>query len=212
MRSVAMVFGLILAFFYFDSAHAEDFFTAKRILLREGAVALKWQALLRRHAIESTELDACRSDPSTCTASQKNYLALLEIARGKKPGILNRAINYSIRYTGDFSQHGHVDVWSTPLETLATGRGDCEDYAILKFLLFKDAGVPAEDRRLIITREKNLHDGKDRDHMLLALKVEGTWLLLDSRHLSLLGVREMTAEILFVLDESDVHLTLRKGK
>lgn len=209
MRSV--VFGFILLVFFIGFVHPAEVFSVKPILLREGAVVSKWQNLLKRHAAESAEVVACKQDPSTCTAIQKHYLSLIDMARAAKPGIVNRAVNFSIQYTPDLMQYGKSDVWSTPLETLATGKGDCEDYAILKFLLFKDAGVLAEDRRLIITREKSQR-GENQDHMVLALKVEGAWILLDSRHLSLLKMKETTAQILFVLDESDVYLALRNSK
>ncbi len=42
----------------------------------------------------------------------------------------NRLINTAIRYTSDLIQHAAIDVWSSPLASLGSGRGDCEDYAI----------------------------------------------------------------------------------
>jgi predicted transglutaminase-like cysteine proteinase len=49
---------------------------------------------------------------------------------------------------GDMKQLGVRDRWSYPLETLTTGRGDCEDYAIAKYVPLVDAGVPKEDVKL----------------------------------------------------------------
>jgi predicted transglutaminase-like cysteine proteinase len=43
--------------------------------------------------------------------------------------------------------------WSTPLERFTTRRGDCEDYAIAKYVALKLAGVDDEDLRLIIVRD-----------------------------------------------------------
>ena len=40
------------------------------------------------------------------------------------------------------AQWGVPDRWSPPLETLATGRGDCEDYAIAKYVALTAAGIP----------------------------------------------------------------------
>jgi predicted transglutaminase-like cysteine proteinase len=40
---------------------------------------------------------------------------------------VNRKVNKIIRYTPD-----NEDRWQTPQQTLALGKGDCEDYAILK--------------------------------------------------------------------------------
>ena len=39
----------------------------------------------------------------------------------------------------DLAQYGEIDVWSSPLLTFTTGRGDCEDYAIAKFVALHQA-------------------------------------------------------------------------
>ena len=39
------------------------------------------------------------------------------------------------------------------IATLTTGFGDCEDYAIAKYVALVEAGVAAEDVRLIIARD-----------------------------------------------------------
>jgi hypothetical protein len=50
-------------------------------------------------------------------------------------------VNDSIAHADDDEQFGG-DEWLTPLETLALGRGDCEDLAIAKYLLLLAAGSP----------------------------------------------------------------------
>ena len=47
----------------------------------------------------------------------------------------NRHINQLVDYTPDLDLCGARDCWQTPAETLASGRGDCEDYAIAKYFL-----------------------------------------------------------------------------
>ena len=46
----------------------------------------------------------------------------------------NRAVNMAIRYVSDYTQHGEADRWSAPLASFATAKGDCEDYAIAKYV------------------------------------------------------------------------------
>lgn len=48
-------------------------------------------------------------------------------ALGASPSDINRTINRQIAYKSDVS-----DYWQGPSETLYLGRGDCEDFAILK--------------------------------------------------------------------------------
>ena len=54
--------------------------------------------------------------------------------RAARTAALNRAINLAIIPTSDLVQWGVVDRWSAPLETFTTHRGDCEDYAIAKYV------------------------------------------------------------------------------
>jgi hypothetical protein len=59
-------------------------------------------------------------------------------------GEINRAINLAIHPMSDLAQYGEIDVWSSPLLTFTTGSGDCEDYAIAKFVALRQAGISPE--------------------------------------------------------------------
>lgn len=52
-------------------------------------------------------------------------------------------VRKNIAYTPDKAQYGVGEMWQYPHETLALGRGDCEDGAILMVSLMRNAGVPA---------------------------------------------------------------------
>jgi len=51
---------------------------------------------------------------------------------------------------GDVQTHGTVEYWQTYAETLQTRTGDCEDGAILMYVLCRVSGIPA-NRLLILT-------------------------------------------------------------
>jgi hypothetical protein len=53
----------------------------------------------------------------------------------------------------DLAQYGEIDVWSSPLVTFANGAGDCEDYAIAKFVALRLAGIAPEDLRIVVMRD-----------------------------------------------------------
>ena len=86
----------------------------------------------------------------------RNFLAI--VAEGyahagrARIGVINRAINLAIRPTSDLAQWGVPDRWSAPLVTLTTGHGDCEDYAIAKYVALMAAGVAEDSVRLVIVR------------------------------------------------------------
>ena len=85
-------------------------------------------------------------------------------------------MNLSIRATSDWSQYGVDDFWSTPLATLEKGAGDCEDYAILKYLALREAGVSPDDLRLLIVN----YPRRRTMHAVLAVHWDEEWLLLDT--------------------------------
>ncbi len=82
----------------------------------------------------------------------------------------------------DLAQYGVVDLWSSPLATLAAGAGDCEDHAIAKYVALREAGLGNEDLRLLIVRDAKLRE----DHAVVAAHLDGRWLVLDNRRLVLL--------------------------
>ena len=47
-----------------------------------------------------------------------------------------------IKYASDQTVYGTSDYWANPYEFLAKDKGDCEDYAIAKYLALEYLGVP----------------------------------------------------------------------
>lgn len=60
----------------------------------------------------------------------------------------NTAINQRVEFADD-AEFGAADVWQTPYETLARGRGDCEDIAIAKYFLLLAADIDSAQLRLL---------------------------------------------------------------
>ncbi|MBU2969279.1 transglutaminase-like cysteine peptidase [Pseudoalteromonas sp. C2R02] len=71
----------------------------------------------------------------------------------KKLHITNSFINKNITYASDLALWGKNDYWSTPIETLGSGFGDCEDFAIAKFFSLIALGVPEDKLRLMYVRQ-----------------------------------------------------------
>jgi predicted transglutaminase-like cysteine proteinase len=173
----------------------------------EGALWTKWRALSTRLSGEADALARCRADVATCSPATLQFLAVVSGAathEGRaRIAMVNHAVNASVRYTADFAQHGVADRWSAPIETFASGRGDCEDYAIAKFVALREAGMAATDLRLLLVRDLVSR----QDHAVLAARQDGHWLVLDNRWDGLSG-SAATARFmpLFALDDDGVKL------
>ena len=81
----------------------------------------------------------------------------------------------------DLARYGEIDVWSSPLVTFVNGAGDCEDYAIAKFVALRQAGISPEDLRIVIMRDTI----RGEDHAVAAARLDGHWLTLDNRHMAM---------------------------
>ena len=101
---------------------------------------LKWADLKSRLLDEEETLAACDRGDSNCPAAARRLISIIELGRQRQGvarlGEINRAVNLSIRPVSDWAQYGVEDFWSAPLATLSAGAGDCEDYAIVKYVAF----------------------------------------------------------------------------
>jgi len=89
-------------------------------------------------------------------------------AEGDKLTLVNRFWNQRVREAEDLAVWGQVDYWATPLESLARGAGDCEDFVIGKYFSLIRMGVDGAKLRFIYVRAK-LNDGAPNGiaHMVL---------------------------------------------
>jgi predicted transglutaminase-like cysteine proteinase len=170
-----------------------------------GAILSKWKGVEADIQAENDILSRCRASEELCPAAARKFLAIIAQGRAQtgraRIGIINRAINLAIRPMSDLDQWGVIDRWSAPLETFTTGLGDCEDYAIAKYVALTQAGVAAEDVRLVVVRDLALGE----DHAVVAARLNGGWIILDNRWLTLVEGSEMRRTVpLFVLDQNGV--------
>jgi predicted transglutaminase-like cysteine proteinase len=81
-------------------------------------------------------------------------------------GAVNGYFNRRIVFRDDAAVWGEDDHWASPLETLARGEGDCEDYAIAKYFSLLAIGLPVQRLRLVYVRAQI--GGSAQPHMVLA--------------------------------------------
>lgn len=174
--------------------------------LSDGGLHTKWQGVSRAIDADIETIRRCRSDGSQCTPATLRLINIIDSARQRdgiaRFGEVNRAINLAIRPLSDVTQYGVQDHWAAPLATLASGAGDCEDYAIAKLVALREAGVAQSDLRLLIVRDHLFNE----DHAVLAARFEGRWRILDNRRLAMIEDHQMRqTEPLFAIDQDGVR-------
>ena len=82
---------------------------------------------------------------------------------------VNDFFNRRIVFAEDSEVWSQADYWASPIELLAQGRGDCEDYAIAKYFSLLAMGMPVARLRLVYVRVQLGADPQAQQaHMVLA--------------------------------------------
>jgi predicted transglutaminase-like cysteine proteinase len=173
----------------------------------EGLLWSKWRGVEAKMQAEAKLIAACKADAEQCVPGSAKVIALAgntDTADVRtRVEIVNRNVNQAIRYVSDFQQHGLADVWSSAFETLGSGMGDCEDYAIAKFAALQASGISDGDIKMLLVRDLAVRE----DHAVLAVRVDGRWLVLDNRYSRLSEARDLPNFMpLFAIDHGGVSL------
>jgi predicted transglutaminase-like cysteine proteinase len=202
-----------------DLPHIDAAFRFDILPVNGGDVLAKWNGIEADMRAESEIFARCRTDMDSCPAAAKRFLGIVDQGRAltglARIGVINRAVNLAIEPVSDMAQWGVPDRWSAPLETFTTRKGDCEDYAIAKYVALTEAGIAAEDVKLIIVH----NTAANEDHAVAAVRLDGSWIILDNRWLKLVEDRAMPQAVpLFALGNDgvrqflpDVLLGARRG-
>ena len=83
--------------------------------------------------------------------------------------IANRFFNL-LTFEDDSVHWKQEDYWATPIETLATQGGDCEDFSIGKYFTLKELGVSDQCMRLTYVKSLNLN----KPHMVLNFQCDNS--------------------------------------
>jgi predicted transglutaminase-like cysteine proteinase len=173
--------------------------------LVQGGLQRKWSAVKRKLPREHAILMRCEAHHAKCSPAAKRFLAVIGKARTQEGWTriaeVNRAINLTIRPVDDITQYGVTDLWATPLMSFKSNAGDCEDYAIAKYVALHEIGFGDDDLRLLIV---HVHATND-DHAVTAVRYFGQWLILDNRTLDIRqDVNSAEFDPLFVADGESV--------
>lgn len=170
----------------------------------DGALRDKWHRVQGAIGRDLEAIKQCQ-DGKSCPAPVRKLLDLSLVGADRngraRVGLINRAVDLTLRPVSDETQWGVPDRWSDPLETLRFSSGDCEDYAIVKYAALLAAGLSKDSVKIVILRNRL----RNEDHAVVAVWVDRQWLILDNLTLTLVrdaDVRRAIPE--FVLDDQGV--------
>lgn len=149
----------------------------------------QWTGMLTRaNAQFAASAASCPNGRSYCATSEWTQLAaqLAPLPLRAKVERANAALN-SVPYVPSARNWGRASFWETPLEFLTYG-GQCQDYAIAKYMLLRQAGVAAEQMRIVVLRATAINE----DHAVLVVYVDGEALLLDNLRAAVVPAESIT--------------------
>ncbi|MCH8684066.1 transglutaminase-like cysteine peptidase [Pedomonas mirosovicensis] len=121
----------------------------------------------------------CKPD-SPVGCARPNWSVLMEGLKGLDRKAQMRLVNDTmnrVRYVTDQENWGVADYWETVDQFLARGAGDCEDFAIAKYMALKAAGFSPDEMRIVVLQDLNL----GVPHAILAVREGNQWLILDNQ-------------------------------
>ncbi|MFC3230905.1 transglutaminase-like cysteine peptidase [Marinibaculum pumilum] len=139
----------------------------------------KWTSALERYFKERGRTDGSCTDKTFNRCHWEEWQKMLADLKGKKDLKQLRAVNAFFNdrpYITDPINWGIEDYWAAPGQFL-TKDGDCEDYAIAKYLSLRALGWPPEDLRLVVLQDLNLRI----PHAILIVRFAGRYLILDNQ-------------------------------
>ena len=96
---------------------------------------------------------------------------LVSVPEDRKINEVNRFFN-QVEYQTDIKTWGKKDYWASRLEFLGMGQGDCEDFAVAKFLTLIQLGVP--EKKLFLTYVKAIGYPEQAHLVMTYYKEPGT--------------------------------------
>ncbi|AFT73641.1 transglutaminase-like cysteine peptidase [Alteromonas macleodii] len=137
------------------------------------ALLLAGQQMKDQYVIEFPKLE--QEVKNKFGADKASHVAALEVAlhalesKGVKDQLLgvNAFFDEHIQYATDDIVFKEKDYWATPSELFGHSRGDCEDYAIAKYVALLHLGIDSSKLRLIYVKAKIGRSRVTQAHMVL---------------------------------------------
>jgi predicted transglutaminase-like cysteine proteinase len=165
----------ILLFPMITYAMQSPFLSAQQARHEDLSAFTKWTSVLARYNAQRATMK-CKDE----SCPEAKWEAMIAEQKGKSTMAQIEAVNdffNAVTYIEDNANYGVEDYWATPYEFMQRG-GDCEDYAIAKYLTLKRLGIPESVMRIVILQDNNLGGIM---HAVLEVRQGDKRLLLDNQ-------------------------------
>ena len=115
-----------------------------------------------------------REDASNSSAMQQFVAPARNLCRDQQLSYVQGAARQRIRWRSDTTQWGRHDYWASAAETLASGYGDEEDFAIVKMQALRALGFNRDDLFITLGR-----DSVGGPIVVLVAKLDSQYFVLD---------------------------------
>ena len=191
LRRIWVIVTLFAAYFGVQLFSNSAWATEQRILFGINEVAMptdmknlkmlsSWVRMLDRHTRDENRRDApCVPATSQAACAISEWLNFIDREKSDDKTHQLQKINVHLnlhRYILDIVNYGIVDYWATPRE-FAINDGDCEDFAIAKYITLRKLGWSPMDLRIVVLNDLNLRIG----HAILVVYVDEKAYVLDNQ-------------------------------
>lgn len=139
----------------------------------------QWQRVLSEIEREVSFYRDCDDARNPCEPrALLAWQSMIKSQRGDDPKAQLRAVNRFVnrwQARTDQDNYEKIDYWASPL-TFLKRSGDCEDYAIMKYVSLRQLGFDPEQLRLVVVRDVL----RDVAHAVLAVHIEEDVFILDN--------------------------------
>lgn len=177
--SLRFVIGLVVGAFILsaipmDASAAKakpSFFRSVEVRSKNLKPFKKWRAALVRYSkeLKNRKKQGCQSKRLNI-CNYGDWGQFLKSLKGRDKFTQVRAVNARMnkaKYITDKNNWGRKDYWATPGEFM-TRFGDCEDFAIVKYLSLRLLGFKERELRVVAVKDLNLKVG----HAILIVKLK----------------------------------------
>lgn len=142
----------------------------------------KWTSMFGRFEKAATQAQGQR----IMTDWKRDLMAYQGMPLRQMAESVNALVNRT-EYIEDTNNYGQSDYWATPIEFFTRG-GDCEDFAIAKYVSLRALGVPENRMRIAIVQDMK----KNIPHAVLIVYTDDGAMVLDNQNKRALDTSSIT--------------------
>jgi len=145
----------------------------------------------------------CNENPKDCSANAMQPRDVVLTSKAWRDLVrVNNWVNDTVVPVTDMEHWGVVERWSYPDD----GKGDCEDYVLLKRKILIEAGWPRQALLITVVRDK-----KGEGHAVLTVKTDRGEFVLDNQEQEILPWFETGYRFVKRQSQSDANLWVALG-